>query len=337
MMVHLHSSTNELNIKSKMQSESIFSDIASNPELNGARGFARKSCINHENSSREKTNKGCLQEANTKIEEMRETMEILTKSPLLWATFKSRLSTSNHGNGIVAVQMVLQEFVDDHPEIETILLALKRKKEAASRHVQPRLSTGFMETVNSLSSTASIARRFSVDVSSQLSSIMLGDGPDIKAVSSGLSLPPRTRSNTFPHLTSIASPEVKRFTSTKKQDEGTIRKALCGTEKNSSRDFKDKASLGRLFTVDMSSQRSSMMPRDGPENVKLSSRLSLPSRYSRSTTFPSRASLIISPETAVGQQQHDRVFSSGTKTVSKFQYQNPSTMNTLLEIDEGCD
>jgi len=284
-------------------------DIAANMSLNGARGFASKSGINHENSSsQEKTIRDFSQEANSKIEDMQETMKILIKSPLLWAKFKSRLSTSNVCNGIVAVQTILQEFVDDHPEIKTMLLALKRKKKAMSRQEsQPRLSTGFMETVNN---SASVARRISVDVSSQLSSIMLGDGrSEIKGVSNRLSLPSRRRLTTHPSRKSIASHEVERIISAKEEDETATRKELMDIDSKSQRNL-------------LSQHQSSMMTRDGVENEKIFSRLSLPSR-SRSKTFPSRASLIIAPETKMGHMQRQESFSV-----------TPSNMNTLLEIDE---
>jgi hypothetical protein len=86
-------------------------------------------------------------------------MMLVMQNPQLWLQFKSRLAVSDHGGGSMGVQMVLQEFIADHPEIEEQLMQESTKQQqAAASHTKSRRSS-ILETVS----------KFSMDLSNEAS------------------------------------------------------------------------------------------------------------------------------------------------------------------------
>jgi len=240
-LVHKHgdseasTTSQESSISSDDYSDSDFEDYDdiyggadSDEEFSAARGFACRSGLHlMDNSFVDKTTEDHLQMASSKREDMTEVMTFLTKNPLLWAQFKSLLRESNHSNGIANVQVVLQEFIIEHPEVRESLHAEKMRKN--SQQVRPR---GIMET---LGDTASLARRISMDVS--------------KTVTGRFSLPSRRRTE-FPRDSKprdalqnfgiFSDSSSRRLVNESREDESESRQPSCKRLKKLSEDDESK-------------------------------------------------------------------------------------------------
>lgn len=81
------------------------------------------------------------------------------KNPKLWSNFKSRLSICQYGKGAFAVQTVLKEMEAEHPVIEEIIAARRR------RSVQPTRNSimfGVAETYNNQSQSRQDSINFDI-------------------------------------------------------------------------------------------------------------------------------------------------------------------------------
>lgn len=127
------------------------------------KGFGRENKIVKITDERSANPK--LAEAASAInKEMKEKMKILTSSPQLWLKFKARLSSSHYGTGALAMQTVLQELIEEHPEIEELFAAKqeqKRKRLETIAEIKRREEGG---------NDNSITRRLSIFVSSMYNS-----------------------------------------------------------------------------------------------------------------------------------------------------------------------